>query len=131
MSNKNNSNGRTIIGVILIVLGGLLFLRNFNFFVWHINIFSWPVILLAMGVIILAKNKHSGGGLTLVIIGILGLISKYSSLSFRHLISEYWPFLIIVFGIYLIFKRSSNSGLKTTEIIDQDDYYLDSFSLLQ
>lgn len=131
MVNKYNGHGRTLIGIILVVLGGLLFLRNLDFFVWNFNIFSWPVILLVIGIIILSNNKNSGGGLILVVLGIIGLISRYTNFSFRYILHEYWPILLIGFGIYLVLKRNSSDNFKEAESIQNDEYYLDTFSFLK
>ena len=66
MSIRSNSNGRIWLGSILIVVGALIFLKNFHFDILNINIFSWPVILLIIGGIILANHKDSILGLGLL-----------------------------------------------------------------
>ena len=106
MSHTNNKNGRTWLGVILIIIGGLIFLRNFQFDFLHINIFSWPVILLLIGIFFLVNHKDSFFGIILIVVGGTGIASQYLHISFRSVLSEYWPFLIIAFGIYLILKQS-------------------------
>ena len=53
MSDQQNSHGRIWLGAILIIVGTLIFLRNFNFEFLDINIFSWPFIMLIVGIVII------------------------------------------------------------------------------
>lgn len=129
MSIRSNSNGRIWLGAILIIVGALLFLKNFHFDILNINIFSWPVILLVVGGIILSNHKDSVFGLGLVIVGGIGIASNYFNISFGYILSEYWPFLLIVLGLYLIFRQNIHKETDDREFIDSPDYYLDLFSI--
>lgn len=128
MAERDNTSGRTIIGIILILIGSLLFLQNIRLEFWNINIFSWPIILLIIGTVILVNDKRSSGAWILILIGIIGLISKYSGYSLRYLVVEYWPFLLIAFGIHLIFKRTLPQEKNKNELIEVEEYLLDKFS---
>lgn len=129
MSIKNNSNGRIWLGAILIVVGVLIFLKNFHYHFLNINIFSWPVILLVIGIIILVNHKESFFGIVLVVVGGAGIASRYFHISFKSFFSEYWPFLIIIFGIYLVLRRNSNGANYHQDYIESKEYYLDIFSI--
>jgi predicted membrane protein len=48
----------------------------------------------------------------------------------RFFVAEYWPFLLIIFGIYIIFKRSPHSEDGQYESVDSDEYKIDLFTLL-
>ena len=129
MSIRSNSNGRIWLGSILIIVGALIFLKNFHFDILNINIFSWPVILLVIGGIVLANHKDSVLGLGLVIIGGIGIVSNYFHISFRYILSEYWPFILIILGVYLIFRQTVNKDSDDREFIESPDYFLDLFSI--
>jgi predicted membrane protein len=129
MSNHNNSNGRIWLGAILIIVGALIFLKNFHFNILNFNIFSWPFLLLIIGIIILVNHKDSFPGIVLVMIGGVGIASDYLHISFRTILSEYWPFMIIIFGIYLVLRGSGNSETDQLDFIETDKYFLDIFSI--
>ena len=74
-------------------------------------IFSWPVIMLAMGIIFLFTHKDSHAGFILLIIGGIGLIAKLNHTSFRYIFREYWPILLIILGIYLLFDKNNYNKL--------------------
>ncbi len=127
--NTNNSNGRIFIGAILIILGSLLFLRNFQLELFNIHLFSWPLFPLLIGIVILVNHKDSFMGLAFIVIGVIGLASKYLDISIKSVFIEYWPFLLIILGIYTIFKHSTGGKDSESEIVEVEDYYIDLFSL--
>lgn len=93
-------------GVILLVIGGVLFLKAIGiwFPVW---VFSWPMILIAVGVISLVKNNYdSGFGVVMVILGGFFLIKR--NFGFPIEVEPYLiPVGLIILGIYLIIKRKN------------------------
>lgn len=129
MAGSNNSNGRIWLGAILIIVGALLFLKNFHFDLFNINLFSWPFLILIVGIIILVNQKDSLFGLILIVVGGAGIASKIFHISYGSIFRDYWPFLLIVFGIYLVIKRTGHSETDTLDFIEADEYYLDIFSI--
>jgi len=129
MSNHNNSNGRMWLGAILIIAGALIFLKNFHFNIFNFNLFAWPVLFLIIGIVVLINHKDSFLGLILIVIGGAGIASKYLDISFQSVFREYWPFLVIIFGIYLVIKRTGNSETDHLDFIESEEYYLDIFSI--
>ena len=130
MSNQKNSNGRIWLGAILIIVGTLIFLRNFNFEFLHINIFSWPFIMLLVGIVVLINSKDSLFGIILVILGGVGLTARYFDTSYREIFSEYWPVLLILLGLHTIFKNFGGGNSNKTETIENDNEVIDIFSFL-
>lgn len=56
--NKKNDNTRTIGGLILLVIGCFLLLREFDIIPYWFRLKNlWPIILIAIGVSIIAKSK--------------------------------------------------------------------------
>jgi len=129
MSDTNNSNGRIWLGAALIILGSLFFLRNFHFNILNFNIFSWPFLFLVIGIVVLVNHKDSLFGLILIVVGGVGIASNYFNISFRSVIFEYWPFLIIILGLYTILRSFGSKVKNEPSIIEDNNYYLDIFSL--
>lgn len=99
---KSHKRGK-IFGGFLIVLAGSLFLgRELGMDIpsW---ILSWKTFLIALGLVIGVKhNFHHTGWIVLVLIGGAFLVSDlYPLLSFKQFI---WPVLIILFGLFIMFK---------------------------
>ncbi|MCF8242418.1 MAG: cell wall-active antibiotics response protein [Melioribacteraceae bacterium] len=105
------SNGRYWIGVILIVIGAVLFLDNMTFFHFPLRhmLFSWPMMLLLIGIIISINSPGSGSGIALILIGGFWLTARYFGYPFWHFFGEYWPVLLIILGGYLLFRKSDDS----------------------
>lgn len=104
---KPNHRFKTMLVGIMIVTFGLLFmLRNMNVIdnnTWRV-VFSWPMLLVALGVVNLADRKYSWG-LLLLGIGSIFLADRYYDLHY-NLFSFFWPVIIIVIGIGMIFSKT-------------------------
>ncbi len=61
------------------------------------------------------KHRHfSNSALILIIIGIIFLLANLSIVDFRHYLSQYWPLLLVIFG--LIQLISSNFRMISTPV---------------
>ncbi len=129
MSKHNNLNGRIFIGAILIIVGTLIFLKNIHLDLFFIDIFSWPFILLIIGIFVLINDKNSLPGIILIVVGGTNIVAGYFNVSFYDIISEYWPFIIIALGIFIVLKSIGYKNEKGENIIEEEDYYLDTFSI--
>ncbi|GBD89462.1 hypothetical protein BMS3Abin04_00167 [bacterium BMS3Abin04] len=106
-------NRRSYLGILLIFIGFIFFLDNLNLLDFDISryFFSWQAILIYIGIAIIATRGKIGTGILLILIGLISLLGKIFHLSLQNLINEYWPVLLILFGIYLIVKSSNSRGL--------------------
>jgi uncharacterized integral membrane protein len=50
------------------------------------------------------------GGLILIAVGVLFLADTLELANFRHLVRDYWPAAIVLFGITKLFARESRGG---------------------
>lgn len=100
------SNGRLIIGVILVLLGVFYLADNFFFFPWQLRhlVFSWPTILVVIGAIIFVNSGDRYAGLIVMLVGVGLLVFRYYHIPFSMVFREYWPVLLIIFGLLIIFK---------------------------
>jgi hypothetical protein len=106
MYKKNRSSlTRTIIGLVLVVVGVAMLLEFQNIVdigpLWR----YWPVILIGVGALKFFQafdRDEQGGGIVMVLIGSWLLISiqHYWDLSFH----ETWPAVFVAIGISLLWK---------------------------
>ncbi len=102
MNTKNNIQTNTLIGIVIIIVGGLFLARNFGFFPgeYLALIFRWQTFALIGGAIIYFTSNNKSVGLTIFIVGILGVLP------------DIWPIIFIALGGYIIYKnRNSHSEI--------------------
>ncbi|WPU93098.1 DUF5668 domain-containing protein [Mucilaginibacter sabulilitoris] len=104
---SNNPNrGKAMAGVILLVVGGVLLLKQFGDFFIPSWIFSWPMWLIAWGLYLGAKhNFRKASWAILTFLGIAFLFNENIPDAGRIV----WPIAIIAFGMWLILRRGKNS----------------------
>lgn len=112
-----------VIGLLVLGLGFVLLLHNFGMIgeqTWDI-IFSWQMLLIAIGIVNIANDSSRGIGWILIAIGGFFMISEAYDLpaSFRHV---FWPALLIVIGLVLIFGTSKLFRRRNFTISKGEDY---------
>ncbi len=108
-ASRQASPGRVIIGIILVLAGFLLVLRNAGFFPDFIDdvVFSWPMLLIAIGLVITAGSSgNKTAGIIIMGVGAFFLIPIVFRETF-HMYNMFWPSIFIILGIILIFSRRS------------------------
>lgn len=125
-SDKNPTKSKVIIGILIVIFGILWLMKNLGILPdpYAHYLFSWQVLLICIGLVGLScKNKPNFGGLILIIIGGAFIAKDFVALPIDafHLII---PTIIIVVGIYVIFKKIKTPHLKknctVTECINMD-----------
>lgn len=99
---RTNPFKSTVLGIILILVGGLYFMHQAGMIdprIWHV-VFSWQMLLIALGILSLADGNY-GWGTSLIVVGGLFMYKRYTGASIDYL----WPLLIILAGIAIIFVR--------------------------
>lgn len=107
---KNKRNGNHALGVLILVIGALLLLKQSGIFIpgW---LFSWPMILIAIGLYSGYKNGFQNtGSVVLLLIGGFFLLRDKIFLPY-----ELGPYLLpvglIVLGLFIIFKKNNNPAI--------------------
>ena len=93
-----------VFGLIVLGLGLVWLMRNFGIIseaAWDV-IFSWQMLLIAIGVINVANDSSRGVGWILIAIGGFFMVSEYFDLDIKFRMI-FWPALLIVIGLVLIF----------------------------
>jgi predicted membrane protein len=115
-------NGKSIAGVIILVIGVLLLLQQSNLFFFPRWLFSFPMAIIAVGFFIGAKNNFRNvASIILIIIGTAFLLDDIIP-GFDDIV---WPVMIISFGIWLILKRNKKNASK---LFTKDDWNIPGFN---
>lgn len=121
----SNANSRVIIGVILVLVGLFLVIRNTGFFPDYLDniIFSWPMLLVTVGLVMTLGSTERTGGIIVMAVGGFFLIPRIFNETF-HIYNMFWPSIFIIAGIlFIISKRHGwNIASKGTVGDDVIDY---------
>lgn len=103
------NNGKVVAGVILLIVGGILLLNQFENLAFPGWIWNWPTWLILLGVWIGAKNNFNKSlWLILVIVGSFNLLDEIAP--HMHLDNFFWPVMIIGIGVWIIMRRNNSSA---------------------
>jgi predicted membrane protein len=128
-----NTDSKIIAGILLILIGLFAISGNFFGLPFHFThyIFSMPGIMMIIGIFVLINHNDSFLGVVLVGAGGFWFLSRYSDIPIKYYFFEYWPILLILFGISLIFKRNGHKqnvfDESNTSKLDMD--YLDDVAI--
>jgi predicted membrane protein len=126
------TNNRVLIGVILVLAGLFLVIRNTGFFPDFIDqvIFSWPMLLVTIGLVItLGSSGGKTSGVIVMAVGAFFLIPLIFKETF-HVYNMFWPSIFIIIGVIFIFTRRRGLGSVSPASESGDDYidYVNVFS---
>ena len=125
------TNNRAIIGVVLVLVGLFLVMRNtgiFPDFIDHV-IFSWPMLLVAIGLVMTLGASEKTSGVIVMAVGGFFLIPMIFRETF-HAYNMFWPSIFIIIGvIFISSKRRGWNSVASAGIVG-DDYidYVNVFS---
>lgn len=98
-------NGKALAGIILLAVGGILLIRQFDFFFVPHWLFTWPMWLIFWGFFIGARsNFRKPSSFILIALGIIFLINE----NFHGAANIIWPLAFIAFGLWMILRRHSH-----------------------
>ncbi len=116
-------SGRAIAGFVLMGIGLVLLLKQFDFYFFPNWLFSWPMILIIVGLVKRANNPNNQSWLIVILVGGLFLLQKmFSGVDVFHF---GWPVIIIAVGLWMIFRRNYDFNTKNTtvkEAFANDDF---------
>jgi predicted membrane protein len=99
-------NNKAIAGIILLVVGLVLLVRQLDFFLFPGWLISWPMLLIVIGAYSGAKhNFRNSGWLIMVLIGMVWLLN--TAMPGYNVGRVTWPVGIIVFGLWMILRRGN------------------------
>ena len=117
------SHNRAIVGVVLVLVGLFLVLRNTGFFPGFIDhiIFSWPMLLVAIGLIMTLGSSEKTAGIIVMAVGGFFLLPKIFSETFYNY-NMFWPSIFIIIGVIFIVSRRKTGGPAFSKGVAGDDY---------
>jgi predicted membrane protein len=125
------TNNRTFIGVILVLAGLFLVIRNTGFFPEFIDnvIFSWPMLLVAIGLVMTLGATEKTAGIIVMAVGGFFMIPLIFRETF-HMYNMFWPSIFIIVGVIFIISRRHGWNAVSTKGVIGDDYvdYINVFS---
>jgi len=130
---RQGTSNRSLIGVILVIAGLFLVIRNTGFFPDFIDnvIFSWPMLLVAIGLVMTLGATEKTAGIIVMAVGGFFMIPLIFRETF-HMYNMFWPSIFIIIGVIFIASRGkhwTHSNLNSKEVAG-DDYidYVNVFS---
>lgn len=125
------TSNRAIIGVILVLVGLFLVMRNTGIFPGYIEhiIFSWPMLLVAVGLVMTLGSSEKTAGIIVMAVGGFFLIPTIFRETFQAY-NMFWPSIFIIVGvIFIVTKRRGWSSVTSKGSIG-DEYidYVNIFS---
>jgi len=111
---KKPGKGKVFAGIILLAVGIVLLLKQFDFPYFPHWLLTWPMILIAWGLYVGGKyNWKNPSWFILILVGIAFLLDKNIPGFQVHRIV--WPTVIIAFGIWLILRKNHSWDRKAME----------------
>jgi len=125
------SNNRIIIGVVLVLAGLFLVIRNtglFPDFMDHV-IFSWQMLLIVIGLVMTLGATEKTAGIIVMAVGGFFMIPLLFRETF-HVYNMFWPAIFIIIGVIFIASRRKGWAGSTSKGMIGDDYidYVNVFS---
>ena len=101
--NKPN-NGKTMAGIIIVIIGGLLLIDQFDMFFIPHWFFSWPMWIIAYGLYMGGKyNFRKPVWIWMIVIGTAFLFTENIDNSERLV----WPIAIIGVGAWIVMRHNN------------------------
>jgi predicted membrane protein len=124
-------SNKTLIGVVLVLAGLFLVIRNTGIFPEFIDnvIFSWPMLLVVIGLVMTLGASEKTAGVIVMAVGGFFMIPLIFRESF-HMYNMFWPSIFIIVGVIFIVSRRRGWNAVRSKGVIGDDYidYVNVFS---
>jgi predicted membrane protein len=119
---NNNTPRKFFIGLIILAVGIGLLLSNLGILNYEIKryILRWEMILIAMGLIFIVSRESKVPGIILLTIGAVLYSRDFLNLNFNFW-QIFWPAMLILAGILILFRKSIDPPNWEKKSIDTDD----------
>ncbi len=118
---KRNTRAHLLLGIILVLLGIAVMAEIFDAVPWRMRdiIFSWQMILIVLGVIFISGGSNRSTGYILLAIGGFFILPRFFDVP-HYWRSLFWPSILILVGLLIIFGRTRKSGFSHNHIEGDD-----------
>jgi predicted membrane protein len=93
-------HGRAILGLLLIILGGLFVLHNYEIIDLPENFLTWEYFFMLVGVLLLLLSRNKVAGIVFFSIGLFNLYP------------DLWPLVLVMIGFYILYGRKRSHSHK-------------------
>ena len=126
---KKNTNVHLLLGITLVLLGIAVLADIVDVVPWRMSeiIFSWQMILIVLGVVFISGQESKSTGYILLAIGTFFIIPKFFDVPYFWR-SLFWPSLLILVGILIIFSRGKRSH-HNRNVSGSDENLLDDVAI--
>ena len=118
------TNRKSILGIILIILGSYFLLENLDVIDIHIPwyFFTWQMILIGIGLFNLLTG-NSKAAFILIGIGVFFLLPEFFAFDIR----DFWPVILIFIGVSFFLRNRNTSIPKSSDdwLIEVSAIYID------
>jgi len=125
------TNNRVIIGVVLLLAGLCLVIKNTGIFPDYLVqiIFSWQMLLVAIGLVMTLGATEKTAGVIVMAVGGFFMIPLLFRVTF-HMYNMFWPAIFIIIGIVFIVTKRKGWNAVTSKGVAEDEYidYVNVFS---
>ena len=112
INNPSKHNGRTMAGIIIVIIGGLLLIDQFDLFFVPDWLLSWPMVLIGYGLYMGAKyNFKKPVYIWLLVMGTAFLLTDNIDNADRVV----WPIAIIGTGAWMVMKHTKPAEVNYPE----------------
>jgi predicted membrane protein len=124
---RPQAGNRAIIGLVLILAGFFLLLRNTNIIPSFINdiVFSWQMLLIVIGLVITVGNSDKTAGIIVMAVGAFFLLPQIFSDIFGTY-RVFWPAIFIAAGVlFIVGGRKATQKLFNHHDGESSEDYID------
>ena len=100
---QNTVNKKTVVGIIILVIGAILLLNQAIFFQFSLWAISWPLVLIGYG--LYTGFKHNFKKSMWIIYTMVGVIFLLPNIIPSLSIGMLWPLIMIGIGVTYIVRR--------------------------
>lgn len=98
-----------IIGIMLVIIGVVFLLRNYEVYLFPIDFLTWEYFLILFGALLFTLSDNKTAGIIFIAIGLFNLVP------------ELWPIIFILIGAYILFRRGSSRSYFHYKYFDRKD----------
>ncbi len=113
---KYSMNSQSIVGIVVLLLGVVLTLGNFDLVNSSSILRYWPALLVVFGAIKASQPGRGGGrifGIVIAGVGALMLLDRLDVIWFEFW--DLWPLILVLVGASLMLKSGSRQKMRTGE----------------
>ncbi len=121
-NNRSSVSPQIVLGIIIIFIGSVFLLDNFDIIYAGSILRYWPALLIVYGISNIAQSRHMQGqifGWIFTAVGTMMLLDRLDFITFR--VWDWWPVILIIIGLNFLRGSLRNKNKSESFVIDSDD----------